>query len=1177
MRDSAQYLLALALTRPTARAVAVFGLVVMACSPAAERSPEPGQEQTAVRLAEAGSLATSGWSPAAPMSQPRAVHTATLLQDGRLLIVGGYSRSTDTTSSAELYDPVTQAWSTTGALSVARDHHTATLLRDGTVLVTGGTRSISNPSVFISSSEVYDPATGTWSGAGSLRDGRSGHTATLLHNGKVLVTGGNNSGSCEVYDPTTRTWSAAGSLGEALSGHTATLLHDGTVLMVGAGTIHSEVYDPATGISSPLKGPPGASSRVGHTATLLPDGTVLVTGGKPFNSNDPNVFLSSSEVYDPATHTWSGAGSLGGNRSGHTATLLPNGAVLVVGGASYYWLYCNSSTEVYVPSTRQWLPSARLPEARCAQSATVLDSGQVAIAGGQRVEGFKDPITDLSSVWLFSPQELKTRFSAVPANPTNQTPATFAFSTSETGAGFECSLDEAAFQPCTSPWMTPSLSEGSHSMYVRARDAEGNVDEIPATYFWTVDTVPPGASFASTPEPETRLSIPAFSFSATEPRVTFECSLDGAPFAECSDGFPSLNDGPHQLAVRARDEAGNVGSPAGYSWKVDTVKPEPPVLQEPTPGQEFFSTRPRFLGTAEPGATVALLVDGLEVGSVRADAQGAWSAVPGSALSLGEHRVSVRATDGADNSSGSIPEVPFFTSRRGNYRLGCAASPSSWQASWPWALLLLGLLRPRARQTVLPARAVAALGLVHMACGPVAERSSTLDPERAAVSFAQGAILDSPGWSPVFPLKQAREGHTATLLRDGTVLVVGGYMLVAGGYSPSGVHASSEVYDPGTRTWSSAGSLQETRSGHTATLLPDGRVLVTGGSSSGSCCEVYDPATRTWSSAGSLQEARFGRTATLLPNGRVLVVGGAVGKVYDPATDSWSFTRPPLNSYGGGYTATLLPNGKVLFVGAATERVPYLLKDSELYDPATDTWSAAGQLNDYRSQHTATLLPNGKVLVVGGQGPFGYVNQSTEVYDPSSNQWHLDATLSESRFQHSATLLDSGQVLVAGGHIMNFDGPGKTLSSAELWTPPLDTEPPETVDTVPPGEPALLEPAPGQTLLTDRPVFSGRAEPDSTVTLLVDGVEVSSARTDAQGVWSGVPSAALSWGAHRASALATDRAGNPGPPLPEVRFSTSRRGNYRLGCAANASSWQASWPWALLLFGLLRPRSRPLR
>ncbi|EPX55370.1 hypothetical protein D187_009365 [Cystobacter fuscus DSM 2262] len=299
-----------------------------------------------------------------------------------------------------------------------------------------------------------------------------------------------------------------------------------------------------------------------------------------------------------------------------------------------------------------------------------------------------------------APRELRTSFSTRPANPTNVDTASFIFSANWTDLHSLCSLNGAAFQPCTSPFEIQSLSEDLHTFRVQARDVMGNVEASPVTYSWRVDKTPPETSFASAPEPETRLRSPTFSFVSSEPRSTFECSLDAAPFSECPAGvvFPPLDDGKHQLAVRARDEASNVDPEAAHhAWTVDTVAPMEPSLQEPAPGQKFLTDRPLFSGTAEPGTTVTLLVDGIDAGSVHADARGVWRRQPEVPLPWGTHRVSVSATDRAGNVSPLPPEVPFLTSRRGAYRLGCSAAPSSWQGSWPWVLLVLGLLRPRSR------------------------------------------------------------------------------------------------------------------------------------------------------------------------------------------------------------------------------------------------------------------------------------------------------------------------------------------------------------------------------------------------------------------------------------------------------------------------------------------------
>src|SRR6202030_328882 len=169
------------------------------------------------------------------LTTARARHTATLLPNGKVLLAGGFDSSGDALTSAELYDPGSGTWTATGSLSTARYHHTATLLPNGKVLVAGGQGTSTNA---IASAELYDPASGTWTVTGSLNTARARHSATLLPNGKVLVAGGNDISSnalasAELYDSTSGSWTFTGSLNSARYVHTATLLPNGKVLVAG--------------------------------------------------------------------------------------------------------------------------------------------------------------------------------------------------------------------------------------------------------------------------------------------------------------------------------------------------------------------------------------------------------------------------------------------------------------------------------------------------------------------------------------------------------------------------------------------------------------------------------------------------------------------------------------------------------------------------------------------------------------------------------------------------------------------------------------------------------------------------------------------------------------------------------------------------------------------------------
>jgi len=261
------------------------------------------------------------------------------------------------------------------------------------------------------------------------------------------------------------------------------------------------------------------------------------------------------------------------------------------------------------------------------------------------------------------------------------------------------------------------------------------------------------------------------------------------------------------------------------------------------------------------------------------------------------------------------------------------------------------------------------------------------------------------GFEQTGSLITARSQHTATLLPNGKVLVAGGLD------SSSNSLASAELYDPASGTWMETGNLAFARSQHTATLLPNGKVLVAGGLDSSSnslaSAELYDPASGIWTSTGSLEFARSQHTATLLLDGKVLVAGGKVDHSSEPEMETQPDCHP------------------VCLVGT---------RKAELYDPETGTWARTGNLKIARSQHTATLLLDGNVLVAGGfvGGDFATPSSSAELYDPVIGAWTPTHTL-EARAFHTATLLPDGEVLVAGG--LNI----LALKTAELYDPASQT------------------------------------------------------------------------------------------------------------------------------------------
>jgi hypothetical protein len=374
----------------------------------------------------AGTFAATG-----NMVVARSQHTATLLTNGKVLFAGGFTGSF--TASTELYDPATGTSLSTGSMAAGRYGHTATVLPNARVLIAGG---IGSGSLYLATAELYNGPTGTFSAAGSMLAARGFHTATLSTNGRVLVTGGYNGSAYvatgELYDPTANIFNSAGSMAASRGFHSATLLPSGLVLISGgltngnvyltsteiyngsapafsstplmstvrqsptatvlantkvlvaggtgpAGTLNSaELYDPIGGSYTTVAAAM-VSTRAAHSATLLQNGQVLLAGGEASNGAD----LSSAELYNPAsgaTGAFQITGAMAGARSSHSATLLPNGQVLVAGG------YLNSTAvgtaELYDPSSGSFTSTGNLNTPRASHTATLLPNGKVLIAGG---------------------------------------------------------------------------------------------------------------------------------------------------------------------------------------------------------------------------------------------------------------------------------------------------------------------------------------------------------------------------------------------------------------------------------------------------------------------------------------------------------------------------------------------------------------------------------------------------------------------------------------------------------------------------------------------------------------------------------------------------------------------------------------------------------------------------
>ena len=328
-----------------------------------------------------------------------AAFSATVLQDGRVLVVGGSrNQEPDLLASAEIYDPITGTWSWAGNMSEARAAHTATLLDDGRVLIAAGVGSLERGE--LASSEIYDPATGGWSAAATMPVLRWGQMAILLPDGRVLVAGGSTSHdyvpgrSALVYDPATDTWSSTMNMVDERASFGATLLPQGAVLLVG-GTMDlgkpgahepqalqsSEVYDPVAGEWSAVASM--SVERSFPSVTLLEDGRVLAAGGAEFAGPGARYKShASAEIYDPSSDTWSPASSLSRQRVGHWAARLADGRVMVVRGAGDDLDQPLDPPEIYDPSSDTWTSTGHMLEPRRQSEAVLLQDGKVLAIGG---------------------------------------------------------------------------------------------------------------------------------------------------------------------------------------------------------------------------------------------------------------------------------------------------------------------------------------------------------------------------------------------------------------------------------------------------------------------------------------------------------------------------------------------------------------------------------------------------------------------------------------------------------------------------------------------------------------------------------------------------------------------------------------------------------------------------
>ncbi len=528
------------------------------------------------------------------LNHARAGHSATLLADGRVLIVGGAPQAISNT--AELYDPSTTSFTKTVNTVRGRVGHTATLLPNGQVLIVGGR-------VNAAYAELYDPATGQFTPTGNLNYARASHTATLLPDGKVLIAGGNTGDTwngfngyvaqAELYDWNTGTFTPTGALSVVRSNHTATLLPNGQVMIAGGRGITRdlssvELYTPSTGQFTAA--PAMIHTRTKHTASLLNNGKVLFVGGSnSYDSSNGHTSAITSELYDWAEGESTYLGSLFRWRYHHTATVLPNGYVVVVGTCQnpYEYEATDRRVALFNPATNQVSSVYMLSQGRCDHEATLLQDGKVLLTGG-RTTFSNDSFLNLTALGSFLPANTFTGSLTLPAQWVNSRTVNFSLSGTTSAAPINgyaltnnSTVPETGWLPASNGQVINTTrtfnSDGSFPLYLYFRDTNEQRARSLLAHIG-VDTAPPTASMTALPATSPSAIPLAWNGSdlhsgAVRYDVEVRVGTSGAwsPVVTGTTARSITYNAPsrgrtYYFRVRATDRAGNLGAwPATHS------------------------------------------------------------------------------------------------------------------------------------------------------------------------------------------------------------------------------------------------------------------------------------------------------------------------------------------------------------------------------------------------------------------------------------------------------------------------------------------------------------------------------------------------------------------------------------------------------------------------------------
>lgn len=792
--------------------------------------------------------------------------------------------------------------------------------------------------------------------------------------------------------------------------------------------------------------------------------------------------------------------------------------------------------------------------------------------------------TEVSRTWTVDTIVPDTTIATGPSGVVSSSTAAFTFTSSEAQVTFECALDGAAFTACNASTPLTGLGEGSHTLAVRAIDAAFNADATPASRTWTVDTLAPDTTLTGAPSGTTNVSAASLSFSSNEAGVTFECSLDGAPFASCTSplSLTGLLDGAHTFTVRAIDAAGNVDStPATASWTVDAAVPDTSLTAGPSgtvssadAAFTFTSTKANSTfecsldGAAFTACTTprsfTLLADGSHTFSVRAiDPVGNVDLSPATRTwtidtQAPDTTITVRPVALTNSTSGRFE----FTSPQSGATFECSLDGAAWTVCTS-PLVTPGRLADGVH--VMLVRAIDAAGNFDVTPASATWQVDTVAPPAPAIT--EPVADATTGALPRFG-GRAEAGSTVTVTINGMTVCTaavsanGQWSCIATTALTMGAQTATATATDGAGN-TSVPSLP--RAFTVDTSLPD-TVILTGPPALTRVAQADFTLSSDVSGATfecSLDGAAFtactpASSFTVTDGAHVLsaraVSNGAVDA--SPATRAWALDTaappaPVLTSPTTSSTTSATPT----FTGTAEagSTVVVSIDGQPVCTTITDAagrFSCAGATALPAGAHTATAVatdPAGNASVPSTGVPFTVVVATLDTAIIAGPSGTVSST--SAGFAFTSTLVGAsfecsldGAAFVACSTPVTFSGLASgshTLEVRAVDGANVDTTPATRtwiIDASAPVAPVVTTPVDQSTIRTRTPRYSGTAEPGSTVIVSVDDRQVCTAIADANGAWSCTSTLPLADGAHRVAAVAVDAAGNSSPQSTVTRF-----------------------------------------